>query len=116
MLRYVVVPRGDPVGVGKALSFPLLGQGAVDDIDDFDQEGRGTGRRVQDLDEGVVGGYAVGDLQPLTPDPSPGGRGGKRFSISPQVVVSARPSARPNSVCRSSWTLRTMCETTGRGV
>ena len=39
-----------------------------------------------------------------------------RFAISPQVVVSARPSASPNFVRSSSSTERTMYETTGRGV
>ena len=56
VLRHVVVPRGALLGVGEALLLPLGREGAVDDVDDFDEEGGGAGGGVEDLDEGFVRG------------------------------------------------------------
>ena len=54
VLGHVVVPRGALLGVGEALLPPLRREGAVDDVDHFDEEGGGTGGGVEDLDEGLI--------------------------------------------------------------
>ena len=56
VLRHVVVPRGALLGVGEALLLPLGCEGAVDDVDDFDEEGGRAGGGVEDLDKGFVRG------------------------------------------------------------
>ncbi|KFB77430.1 MAG: hypothetical protein AW06_001425 [Candidatus Accumulibacter cognatus] len=54
VLRHVFVPRRAPLGFSQALLHPLRRQGAVNDVDDFDEEGGSAGGGIEDLDEGFV--------------------------------------------------------------
>lgn len=54
VLRHVLVPSNSPLDVGQPLSIPLCREGAVDNVDDLDEEGGGSGGGVEDLDEGLV--------------------------------------------------------------
>ncbi len=56
VLRHVGVPRSALLGVGEALLLPLRREGAVDDVDDFDEEGGCAGGGVEDLNEWFVRG------------------------------------------------------------
>ena len=93
----VVVPERLDPPLAVALGLPFLFHRPVDEVDDLDEEGAGAGGRVEDLNEGLAGEVPSGIF-----------RSSWRFAISPQVVVSARPSLRPNSVRSSSSTERTM--------
>ena len=102
---HIVVPKVVHFPLALALLLPLRAQRLVNPINDFDQKRARPSRRSSICTNGSSGLTPCGIVNPLY-----------RVTISPHVVVSARPSSSPNSVRKISSTLRTMKLTTGRGV
>src|SRR5690349_13757988 len=56
MLWHILIPRITPLCVPKPLFFPLRHQGAMNDIDHFDEEGGCASSGVKNLDKRFVRG------------------------------------------------------------
>ena len=75
VLGHVGVPELLDLLLAVALGLPLCGHCLVDEVNDLDQEGAGAGGGVEDLDEGLFGCGAFGDLEVVDAagDLAPGG-------------------------------------------